>query len=305
MRVHLVDGTFELFRCFFGAPPKKNASGLEVGAVRGLCSTLLSLLQQEDVTHVAIAFDTVIESFRNELFADYKTGAGIDPALAAQFPLAEEAAAALGLIVWPMVEFECDDALATAAARAAQDVRVEQVVICSPDKDLAQCVQGDRVVVLDRIRKKQLDEAGVIEKFGVGPALIPDLLALIGDTADGVPGLSGFGEKTASALLRRYGGIEHIPDDGWDIPVRGAARLQEVLRTQRAELALYKRLTTLRLDVPQKEDVNALAWRGPKDDDAVARVAVQCADPGLPARVRQVLEKKAPLAERGALARAP
>lgn len=265
MQVHVVDGTFELFRCFFGAPPRKREDGLEVGAVRGLVATLLSLLRDPEVDHVGVAFDTVIESFRNQLFDGYKTGAGVDDNLMRQFPLAEQATRALGLVTWSMIDWECDDALATMAARAAADPRVSRVHICSPDKDLAQCVTGDRVVLVDRIRKTTLDEAGVALKFGVPPKAIPDLLALIGDTADGVPGLTGFGEKSAAALLRKYGSVEAIPDGPWpkDIGLRGGDKLAATLATSRKEVALYKKLTTLVLDVPLKESVDDLLWRGP------------------------------------------
>ncbi len=293
MQVHVVDGTFELFRCFFGAPPRqRKADGMEVGAVRGLVATLLGLLK--DATHVGIAFDTVIESFRNDLFDGYKTGAGIDENLHRQFALAEQATHALGLVTWPMIQHECDDALATMAWRAAADPRVSQVVICSPDKDLAQCVVGDRVVLLDRIRKTTLDEAGVALKFGVPPRCIPDLLALIGDAADGVPGLPGFGEKSAGALLRKYGSVEAIPDGPWpkDVGVRGADKLAATLAAMRGEVALYKKLTTLVFDVPISETVDQLEWRGP-DADALARLARDLDDDNLVERVAKAVEKLA------------
>ncbi|HEY3236760.1 MAG TPA: hypothetical protein VGJ84_18725, partial [Polyangiaceae bacterium] len=203
MKVHLIDATFELFRAFFGAPRKNNAGGREVGAAVGLLRTLVVLLRGPEVTHLACAFDHVIESFRNELFPGYKTSEGVDPELLAQFDLAEQVSSALGIVTWPMVEFEADDALATAAARYNRDARVEQVVICSPDKDFAQCVIGDRVVCWDRMRQRILGEAGVKEKFGVGPASIPDLLALTGDAADGIPGIPRWGRKSAGTLLSR------------------------------------------------------------------------------------------------------
>ena len=289
MQVHVVDGTFELFRCFFGAPPRQTAAGLEVGATRALIGTLLSLLKEPGCDHVGVAFDTVIESFRNELFAGYKTGAGIDANLHLQFPLAEKATRALGLVTWSMIDHECDDALATMAARAAADPRVSRVLICSPDKDLAQCVTGDRVVLVDRIRKTTLDEAGVALKFGVPPRCIADLLALTGDTADGVPGLAGFGEKSAAALLRKYGSVEAIPDGPWpkDTGVRGAEKLQATLSSSRKELALYKRLTTLVLDVPLRESVDDLLWRGP-DATLLASLAHDLEDDGLVSRVDKV-----------------
>jgi 5'-3' exonuclease len=261
--VHLVDGTYELFRSFFGAPPAQAPDGREVGAVRGLLASLCALLR-DGATHVGIAFDTVIESFRNDLFAGYKTGDGIDPALFAQFPLAEEATRALGLVTWSMVEFEADDALATMAVRAAADPRVRRVYVCTPDKDLGQVVRGDRVVQLDRRQKILLDEAGVRAKLGVAPASIPDLLALVGDDADGIPGLPRWGMKSASAVLSHYGSLDAIPDDvsAWAVAVRGAPALAASLAAQRADAALYKLLATLRTDVPLTDDVDALRWRG-------------------------------------------
>lgn len=264
MNVHLVDGTFELFRCYFGAPKATAPNGAEVGGTRGILRTLLSLLRQDGVTHVGVAFDYIIESFRNDLYEGYKTSDGIPADLWSQFRLAERAAHALGVVVWPMVEFEADDALATAAARAAADPNVEQVVICATDKDLTQCVKGSHVVCYDRMRRRMFDEAGVIEKFGVPPASIPDWLALVGDTADGYPGIQGWGAKSAAAVLTRYGSIEAIPDDErqWTVNVRGAAGLGAALRQSRAELALYKQLATLRTDVPLAEDTDALRWRG-------------------------------------------
>lgn len=262
MKLHLVDGTFELFRCWFGAPKARSAEGLEVGAVRGLLRTMLGLLKEPETTHVGIAFDRVIESFRNELFAGYKTGDGIEPDLLSQFPLAEQAGRALGITVWPMVRYEADDALATAAARWRH--AVDQVQICSPDKDLAQCVTGDRVVLRDRIRGTILDEAGVIDKFGVPPSAIPDYLALVGDTADGIPGVPRWGAKSAATALARYGSVEAIPQDvaAWDVPIRGAATLAENLRAASGRVALYKELATLRDDVPLAESLDDLAWRG-------------------------------------------
>ncbi len=221
---------------------------------------------------MAVAFDHVIESFRNRLFDGYKTGEGVPEELMAQFPLAEQASHALGLVVWPMVEFEADDALATAAARFAGEPGIEQVVICTPDKDLAQCVRGRRVVCLDRRRRLLLDEEGVVAKFGVPPASIPDWLALVGDDADGIPGVPRFGAKSASALLARYGRIEDIPDDAarWEVPLRGAEALAESLRARRTEAALYKRLATLREDVPLTETLDALRWSGPRDGELSA-----------------------------------
>lgn len=261
-RLHLVDATFELFRAFFAMPGEKAPDGVEVGAVRGLLGSMLALLREPDVTHVAAATDQVIESFRNRLYPGYKTGAGIDPDLWAQFPLAEEALRAIGMVVWPMREFEADDALATAAARFANDV--DEVVILSPDKDLAQCVRGQHIVTFDRLRKRRYDEAGVIEKFGVAPAAIPDYLALTGDSADGIPGLPGWGAKSAAAVLREYGRIEDIPDDPdeWSVAPRGRARLAATLAANRKQAALYKTLATLRTDVNLTERLSDLHWRG-------------------------------------------
>jgi len=264
VKLHLVDGTYELFRAFYGAPPATGEGGEPVGALRALVATLVSLLSERDVTHVACAFDHVIESFRNGLYAGYKTGDGIEPELLVQFHPAEAAAEALGIVAWRMVEFEADDALATAAFRFRDAPGVEQVVICSPDKDLAQCVTGSRVICRDRRRRIDRDEAGVVARFGVPPASIPDWLALVGDTSDGFPGIPGFGEKGAAAVLARYLHIEAIPDDAaaWSVDVRGKERLAASLRERREEAALYKRLATLRCDVPLAEDLAALEWRG-------------------------------------------
>lgn len=264
MNVHLVDGTYELFRAYYAVPSAKNASGAEVGAARGLARSMLALLREPGVSHVGVAFDHVIESFRNDLFAGYKTGEGIDPDLWSQFELAEEVCRAIGLVVWPMIEFEADDALATAAARFAALPEVEQVLIASPDKDLAQCVTGTRVVCLDRMRKKLLDEPGVLAKFGVQPAQIPDYLALVGDSADGIPGVPRWGAKSAAAVLTSYGTIDDIPDSAadWRISLRGAAALAESLHNRRADALLYKRLATLRRDVPLVEQLADLAYRG-------------------------------------------
>jgi 5'-3' exonuclease len=268
MHVHLIDGTYELYRSYYGAPPAQDPNGREVGGVRGLLASLTSLLREPGVTHVGIAFDTVIESFRNELFAGYKTGEGIEPALWAQFPLAERAARALGLVVWPMVAFEADDALATMAVRAAADARVERVFVCTPDKDLAQVVCSDRIVQLDRKKQLVLDEAAVRTKFGIAPASIPDWLALVGDDQDGIPGLPRWGATSAAAVLAHYQHLEAIPDAAadWAVRVRGADALATVLREQRREAELYRTLATLRTDVPLAEDVDALRWRGPSSE---------------------------------------
>ncbi len=264
MKVHLVDATYELFRAFFGAPAASDVADRPVGAVRGVLATLVSLLREPGVTHVACAFDHVIESFRNELFAGYKTSEGVPADLLAQFHPAERAAAALGVVVWPMVEFEADDALATAAVRLRDDQEVEQVVICSPDKDLSQCVVGTRVICRDRRRRLDRDEAGVVSRFRVPPSSIPDWLALVGDSADGIPGLPGWGEKSASAVLARYLTIDAIPDEHalWAVDVRNPGRLAAALREHRVEAALYRRLATLRTDVPLAEGLADLEWRG-------------------------------------------
>jgi 5'-3' exonuclease len=267
MKLHLVDGTYELFRAYYGAPAARAPDGSEVGATRQLLRSMLTLLSEPGVTHAAAAFDTIIESFRNDLFAGYKTGAGLDPDLVSQFPLAERATHALGMVTWGMIEFEADDALATAAHRFWETV--EQVVICSPDKDLTQCVRGDRVVCRDRMRNKILDADGVVAKFGVRPACIPDWLALVGDTSDGYPGIPRWGAKSAAAVLARYERLEAIPDDvtAWDVKVRGAAALAQSLQDHRAEAGLYRTLATLRTDVGLGEDLEALAWRGARRDE--------------------------------------
>lgn len=286
MKLHLVDGTYELFRSFFGAPSARSPSGAEVGATRGLLRSLHFLLREEGATHVASAFDHVIESFRNDLFDGYKTGEGIAEELMSQFPLAERAAHALGIVVWPMVEFEADDAIATAAARGSADSRVDQVIICSPDKDMSQCVRGSRVVCLDRMRRKVLDEPGVREKFGVSPASIPDFLALVGDDADGIPGVPRWGAKSAGALLARYRHLEHIPGQAsaWEVPVRGASALAESLAAHRDAAMLYRQLATLREDVPLAEDAAALEWRGARRQ-ALTELCREIGDEGFLERV--------------------
>ena len=264
MKVHLVDGTYELFRAYFAMPSLTGPGGQPVGAVRGLIQTLLLLLRQDGVTHVAVAFDHVIESFRNDLFAGYKTGSGVPEDLAGQFDLAERAASALGVVVWPMVEYEADDAIATAASKWRDASEVDQVVICSPDKDLAQMVQNTRVVCLDRRKNVVLDESGVVEKFGVLPESIPDYLALVGDQADGIPGIPRWGAKTSALVLKRYRHIEQIPDDPavWDVKVRGPAATAMSLAERREDALLYKDLATLRSDVPLRETLEELRWRG-------------------------------------------
>lgn len=264
MNVHLVDGTYELFRSHFGAFPATAPDGRSVGAVRGLLQTILLLLRQDDVTHVAVAFDHVIESFRNRLFDGYKTGENVPEELLAQFDLAEIGTESMGVVTWPMTDFEADDALATAAVRFADDPRVDQVVICSPDKDLLQVVREDKIVCLDRRKNEVTNEARVVERFGVAPASIPDYLALVGDSADGIPGVPRWGPKSSSTVLARYGRIEAIPDDPllWDVKVRGAKSMGERLASARGALPLYKELATLRLDAPITEGLDDLEWLG-------------------------------------------
>ncbi len=272
MDVYLVDGTYELFRHFFAVPGATNAAGEEIGAVRGVLTSVLTMLEQ-GATHIAVATDHVIESFRNDLYPYYKTGAGIEHELISQFPILEEALQAMGVLVWPMVEFEADDALAAAAAKAALNKNVDRVVICTPDKDLSQCVVGSRVVQLDRRRETTRDEAGVIEKFGVKPASIPDYLALVGDTADGYPGLPGWGAKATAAVLSHYEHLENIPQDAkqWPASIRGAAKLATTLFGSYDDALLFRRLATLRLDVPVFEDLDELRWKGPHSSfDATA-----------------------------------
>ena len=268
--MHLLDGTYELFRYFYGAPSHVTAAGQEVAATRGVVGSVLTLLG-DGATHVGVATDHVIESFRNDLWPGYKTSAGMDPLLLGQFNLLEEALAALGVAVWAMVEREADDALGSAALVAAGDPEVEQVVICTPDKDLGQCVIGTRVVQLDRRRQLLFDEAGVVAKFGVPPSSIPDYLALVGDSADGFPGIKGWGAKTAAAVLSRYGHIEDIPDapGQWDVgAVRGAQNLAASLRDNRQHAVLFKELATLRTDPPVISDTKELHWRGPTPEFA-------------------------------------
>ena len=265
MRLHLIDGTFELFRAHYAPRPGRTApNGQDVKATVGVAASLLRLMDDPDerATHLAVAYDNPVESFRNRLFDGYKTGEGVDPALTAQFDLVEEVTAALGIVVWSMDEYEADDALATAARRWRDDV--EQVRILTPDKDLGQCVVGTRVVQVDRIRRRVIDEDGVRDRNGVAPASIPDWLALVGDTADGIPGIRGFGAKTAAALLSHYGNVEAIPVDptAWAIPVRGAPRLAAALNAMRREVALYRHLATLVEDVPLGESLAELQWAG-------------------------------------------
>jgi 5'-3' exonuclease len=288
VKFHLVDGTYEPFRHHFGAPSRRDAAGREVGATVGLLRSLWLLLSTPGVTHVACAFDRVIESFRNELYAGYKTSAGVDPDLLAQFELAEEAVRQLGVVVWPMVDFEADDALASAAARFRDLPGVGQVVLCSPDKDLAQAVVGERVVSWDRRRDVILDEAGVAGKYGVPPVSIPDWLALVGDSADGLPGIPGWGAKSAAAVLTRFGHLAAIPDDpaALGLPGARAARLTQSLRAGRSNAELFLRLATLRLDVPLEEDVGDLEWRGVRP--GFAGLCAALGDEGLARRIEEV-----------------
>jgi 5'-3' exonuclease len=264
MDIFVVDGTYELFRHYYAVPSARDEDGREVGAVRGVIASVLALIGQ-GAHHIGVATDHVIESFRNRLWPGYKTGEGIDPDLLAQFPLLEEALAALGVAVWPMVEFEADDALASAAAAAAHDPRVDRVVICTPDKDLAQCVSGTRVVQLNRRTRTTLDEAGVVAKYGVAPASIPDYLALVGDAADGYPGLQGWGAKSAAAVLARYHHLESIPADPceWGVNAASPGAIARTFLRDRERAFLFRRLATLRLDVPLFDSVDELLWLGP------------------------------------------
>jgi 5'-3' exonuclease len=293
MKVHLIDGTYELFRAFYGAPSSLSPGGLEVGATRALGRSMLNLLGDKEVTHLGCAFDHVIESFRNDLFAGYKTGAGIDPALYGQFSLAEEMTQALGIVTWPMVEFEADDAIATFAVRAAGSQDVTQVVICSPDKDFAQLVQGERVVLLDRMRNKLSGEIEVLEKFGIGPGSIPDWLALVGDTADGIPGVAKWGPKSAASVLAVYQHLEHIPEHAhaWSVKVRGALALASSLAEAKAEVLLYRTLAQLRIDAPLREELGDLRWQGP-DVPALTELTARLGDERLLELAQRVFEQK-------------
>lgn len=279
MLVHLVDGTYELFRHFYAVPKSKDATGKECGALVGVIQSLVGMLEAGS-THMGVATDHVIESFRNKLYAGYKTGEGIDPLLWEQFEPLESAIAALGVVVWPMVEVEADDALAAAAKAAAAERRVGQVILCSPDKDLAQCVRSDRVVQLDRRSGKIWNADGVVERFGVPPASIPDYLALVGDSADGFPGLPGWGAKSAATLLARYGHLEKIPKlpAEWDVTLRGAEKLGGVLRDGWKDALLFRTLATLRTDQPAVK-VDALEYRGP--DPAFEKLAASWRRPKL------------------------
>jgi 5'-3' exonuclease len=264
MKIHLVDGAYELFRAHFGAPPRKAPSGQEVGATLGLLRSMLLLLSDPEVTHVAVAFDHVIESFRNKMYKGYKSSEGVDPIILKQFPLAEAAVKALGLVTWPQVRFEADDAIATAVIRFKKSKSVEQIVICSVDKDLTQMVEGDRVICWDRRREITLNEKGVVEKFGVPPESIPDFLALVGDSADGYPGIQGWGEKSTATVLAKYKHIELIPDDPakLGLSLGRATTLLENLRNNHKDALLFRELSTLRTNVPIKESLADLRWQG-------------------------------------------
>jgi 5'-3' exonuclease len=289
MDVHLIDGTYELFRHFFAVPSALDAKGNEVGAVRGVLMSMLGLMEG-GATHVGVATDHVVESFRNELYAGYKTSEGVPEPLLAQFPVLEEALESMGVKVWPMVQYEADDALASAAVKAALDSQVRQVIICTPDKDLAQCVTGGRVVQLDRMRGILRDEAGVVTKFGVKPESIPDYLALVGDSADGFPGLEGWGPKGASLILSEYSHFENIPKDWrkWPSSIRGAQRLAGVLFEQWNDAVLYRILATLRQDVPVFESLDELHWNGPRAEFEEYSKRIQL--PGLYTRAKAAVK---------------
>lgn len=267
MDIYLIDGTYELFRYFYAVPSSKDASGQEIGAVRGVLGSILTMIEG-GATHIGVATDHVIESFRNDLYRDYKTGEGVDPELLSQFPILEKALQSMGVLVWPMIEFEADDALASGAAKAARDNRIGRIIICTPDKDLSQCVVGSRVVQLDRRRESLRDEAGVIAKFGVKPSSIPDYLAVVGDTADGYPGIAGWGAKAAAAVFSQYPHLEDIPKDWhhWDPTLRRARPLAEALFAGWDDALLFRTLATLRVDVPVFRSIDELRWRGPAKD---------------------------------------
>ena len=285
MKIHLVDGTYELFRSHFGAPPKRSLSGQEVGATVGLLRSMLLLLSDPEVTHVAVAFDHVIESFRNKMYKGYKSSEGVDRIILEQFPLAEAAVKALGLVTWPMVKFEADDAIASAVAKFKKVKSVEQIIICSVDKDLTQMVEGDRVICWDRRREILLNEKGVIEKFGVPPESIPDFLALVGDSADGYPGIQGWGEKSTSTVLANYRHIESIPNDPakLGLGLGRATTLLENLRNNYKDALLFRELSTLRRDVPIKENLADLKWRG-----ATAKLKKVCKELGSESTMERV-----------------
>ena len=292
MDVYLVDGTYELFRHYYALPSARDEAGREVAAVRGVLASVLGMIKG-GATHIAVATDHIIESFRNELWPDYKTSEGIEPDLLAQFQLLEDVLAAAGIVVWPMVEFEADDALAAGAVAAARNAKVERVIICTPDKDLAQCVRGTRIVQLNRRTRVTLDEAGVVQKFGVSPASIPDYLALVGDAADGYPGLPGWGAKSSAAVLAKFLHLEAIPAGyrEWRVNVSNAFGLADTLGREREHAMLFRTLATLRTDIVLFDDVDQLRWKGPTDAfEALAARLDAAVTEGRPAR-RQSLSK--------------
>jgi 5'-3' exonuclease len=291
MDVYLIDGTYELFRHFFAVPAAADVNGQEIGAVRGVLNSVLSMIEGGAI-HLGVATDHVVESFRNDLYPGYKTSEGVDPELLSQFPILEEALEAMGVVVWPMVYFEADDALASAAGNAAKDDRVKEVFICTPDKDLSQCVVGTRVVQLDRRQNIVRNEAGVVEKFGVKPESIPDYLAVVGDSADGFPGVRGWGAKAAAAVLSQYPHLEGIPKDWteWQPSIRKARTLAESLFSTWDDALLFRTLATLRLDVPVFETVEDLRWKGPRGN--FEEVCRRMKAPGLSGRVASARSKR-------------
>jgi 5'-3' exonuclease len=290
MNVHLIDGTYELFRYYFAVPSASDVNGQEVGGVRGVMTTVLSMIEA-GATHLGVATDHVVESFRNDLYPGYKTSEGVPPELLSQFPILEEALTAMGVLVWPMVYFEADDALAAAAAKASAVPQVDQVLICTPDKDLAQSVVGTRVVQLDRRRNVLRDEAGVVEKFGVKPESIPDYLAVVGDSADGYPGLPGWGVKAAAGVLSHYPHLEDIPKDwrSWDPSIKKARNLSESLFSNWSDALLFRQLATLRLDVPVFDSIEDLRWKGPAAN--FEECCRRMKSPGFFGRVQQAAAK--------------
>jgi len=298
MEVHLVDGTYELFRHYYALPSVRDEHGNEVGAVRGVVASVRSMIR-DGATHVAVATDHVIESFRNGLWPGYKTSEGIEPDLWAQFPMLEEALSSMGVVVWPMVEFEADDALAAAAGIADRDPRVQRVIICTPDKDLAQCVRGTRVVQLNRRTRVMLDEAGVVKKFGVSPESIPDYLALVGDSADGYPGLPGWGAKSSAAVLAKFVHLENIPKESseWHVNANSANALAATLRREWEHAMLFRTLATLRTDIPLFQDVEQLRWNGPREEFTSLAARAD-------ATTKQAMSDKSPRASRVKSARA-
>ena len=290
LKVHLLDGTYELFRHYYALPSHANRAGQEVAATRGVLNSVLSLIGA-GATHVAVATDHVIESFRNDLWPRYKDGSGVEPELLSQFGTLEDSLRAMGITVWPMVDYEADDALAAGAAMAAADGRVERVLVCTPDKDLAQCVRGDRVVQFDRRQRLLIDENGVIAKFGVPPRSIPDYLALVGDSADGYPGLPGWGAKSTATVLARYGHIEQVPRRAidWEVEVRGAARLAATLAERYDDALLFRRLATLAVEAPVAASVDELEWLGPAPEFAAVCCALE--DEALAARAEALAKR--------------